>query len=162
MDGRANTDALNAALRGCSKTHRQEAAGGGRQWLGGDVGGGGGLAGAGWVAGRGRAAWWTSSSVVHVPVIMQRQFPAILCPRFSSSTVAGYSCSETGTHSANCELIVEFPQVPFLDQSLTCPLLCNVVHNSCSRSSTSPSWRRCRLLWSLYSEKHRDSSVAVH
>ena len=52
-DGRANTDALNAALRGCSKTHRQEAAGGGRQWLGGDVGGGGGLAGAGWVAGRG-------------------------------------------------------------------------------------------------------------
>ena len=53
MDGRANTDALNAALRGCSKTHRQEAAGGGRQWLGGDGGGGGGLAGAGWVAGRG-------------------------------------------------------------------------------------------------------------
>ena len=40
--------------------------------------------------------------VVYVPVIMQRQFPAILCPRFSSSTVAGYSCSETGTHSANC------------------------------------------------------------
>ena len=40
MDGRANTDALNAALRGCSKTHRQEAAGGGRQWLGGDGGGG--------------------------------------------------------------------------------------------------------------------------
>ena len=41
--------------------------------------------------------------VVYVPVIMQRQFPAILCFRFSSSTVAGYSsCSETGTHSANC------------------------------------------------------------
>ena len=39
---------------------------------------------------------------VYVPVIMQRQFPAILCPRFCSSTVAGYSCSETGTHSANC------------------------------------------------------------
>ena len=25
-----------------------------------------------------------------------------LCLRFNSSTVAGYSCSETGTHSANC------------------------------------------------------------
>ena len=46
-------------------------------------------------------------------------------PQIQFSTVAGYSCSETGTHSANCELIVEFPQVPFLDQSLTCPLLCN-------------------------------------
>ena len=52
--------------------------------------------------GAGRAASWTSSSVVYVPVIMQRQFPAILCPRFSSSTVAGYSFAETGTHSANC------------------------------------------------------------
>ena len=61
--------------------------------------------GRGWVGGgAGRAASWTSSSVVYVPVIMQRQFPAILCLRFSSSTVAGYSCSETGTHSANCEL----------------------------------------------------------
>ena len=77
--------------------------------------------GLGGVGGAGRAASWTSSSVVYVPVIMQRQFPAILCLRFSSSTVAGYSCSETGTHSANCELIVEFPQVPFLDKSLTCP-----------------------------------------
>ena len=84
MDGRANTDALNAALRGCSKTHRQEAAGGGRQWLGGDGGGGGGLAGAGWVAGRGG----------------RRRGSPLGC--VSSSTVAGYSCSEMSTHSANC------------------------------------------------------------
>ena len=39
---------------------------------------------------------------VYVSVIMQRQFPAVQCPRFSSSTVVGYSCAETGTHSANC------------------------------------------------------------
>ena len=41
---------------------------------------------------------------VDVSVIMQRQFPAVLCPRFSSSTVVGYSVmwAETGTHSANC------------------------------------------------------------
>ena len=39
---------------------------------------------------------------VDVSVITQQQFPAVLCPRFSSSTVAGYSCLETGTHSANC------------------------------------------------------------
>ena len=35
----------------------------------------------------------------------QRQFPAVLCPRFSSSTVVGYSCcaAELCIHSANCE-----------------------------------------------------------
>ena len=73
MDGRANTDALNAALRGCSKTHRQEAAGGGRQWLGGDQGLGG------W-RGRGGRSSWTSSSVVYVPVIMQDNFQQFCAP----------------------------------------------------------------------------------
>ena len=80
MDGRANTDALNAALRGCSKTHRQEA---GRRWQA--------VAwrrrrwwwrlGSGWVGGgAGRAASWTSSSVVYVLVIMQRNFQQFCAP----------------------------------------------------------------------------------
>ena len=82
-------------------THRQGTSGSGLWlWLG--CGGGGGAGE--WVGGgAGRTASWTSSSVVYVPAIMQRQFPTVLCPRFSSSTVVGYSCAETGTHSANCE-----------------------------------------------------------
>ena len=51
-------------------------------------------------------------------------------------------CSETGTFSAVCVQTVEIPQVPFLVELLTCPLLCM------SRSSTSPSWRRGRFPWS--------------
>ena len=51
------------------------------------------------------ATSWSSSSV---PVVMQRQVPAVLSlicgyTRFSSSTVVGYSCyaAQTCTHSAN-------------------------------------------------------------
>ena len=60
------------------------------------------------------------------PAIMQRQFPAVLCPRFSSSTVAGYSCAETGTDSANCAVDRRYYPGAALGPVLACPLLCNV------------------------------------
>ena len=71
-------------------THRQGTSASGI-WLW--LGCGGGDGGLGWVGGgAGRAASWFSSSVVYVPAIMQREFPAVLCHRFSSSTVFGCSC----------------------------------------------------------------------
>ena len=101
---------------------------------------------------------------VDVSVIMQRQFPAVLCPWFSSSTVVGNSCYACRDGYPQCKLRTRSSRFLWC-RSWTgswharCATWCTV---RVSRSSTSPSWRRCRFLWSPYSEKHRDSSVAVH
>ena len=109
VDAESGTLVARAKVgRSCTRL-RQEVAGGGRQWLGGGGrGGGGGLAvGELFKGGAERAATsWTSSSV-DVPVTMQRQSPAAStwrCPRFSSSTVVGYSCYVCRNRYPQCKL----------------------------------------------------------
>ena len=121
------------------------------------------MAGGGWRGGAERAASWISSSVVFVLVIMQRQFPAILCSRFSSSTVAGYSCAEAGTHSANCAHDRRDPSGAALGPYLDMPVIvqrgaqfaCRGRRHLCRGANADPSGPSVQ-------KNHRDSSVAVH
>ena len=95
-------------------------------------------------------------SAVYFSVIMQRQFPAVLCPRFSSSTVVGYSCAETGTHSANCAADRRDSSGAALGPVLDMPVVQRGAQFACQGRR-----HLCRGA-DADSFDHRDCTVAVH
>ena len=102
------------------------------------------------------------------PCAHLRQVPAVQrVLSSSSSTTFGHSCwaAETGTHSANFTIQVQFLGkgfVPVVVQRQVCgPVVQKtVVSRSCSPSNV-VDCRRVGSPWSSWSEDHRGSSIAV-
>ena len=127
-------------------------------------GGGGGLAGgwAGWRGGAGGVVDLFFSCVRPCDHAATNSSNSVFT-RFSSSTVAGYSCSETGTHSENCAADRRVSSGaalgPVLDMPVTvqrgAQFACRGrrhLRRGADADSYGPSFQK----------KHRDSSVAVH